>query len=122
MKKFIIYSVILICALCCRETNSSSEKLIFEALQEHIYPKTEIDNYRKIPFDSAVIYYKDFPLIFYDGLARAVRDTNNSALLGDYYQDNMLDKKCIQLNKNFQLKPNDDLGIVRLINSCTVPD
>lgn len=32
-------------------------------------------------------------------------------------QANMLSKKCIYLEKEYQLKPNDDVGIIRIINT-----
>jgi hypothetical protein len=32
-------------------------------------------------------------------------------------QDNMLDRKCLYLKQEFDLKPNDDVGIIRLIHS-----
>lgn len=32
-------------------------------------------------------------------------------------QANMLEKKCIYLEKAYQLKPNDDIGIIRIINT-----
>lgn len=92
MKRLLLHIVCVIWLGGCQTKKERFEHPVFSLLEKSIEHKSEIDRYKEMEFDSAVIHFRDFPLIFYEGVSIVVSDSVGDQKLEEYYQSHSLDR------------------------------
>ncbi len=83
-------SLLLIICGCSIKHRDDSIDVFFKEIEKQTIPQKTIQVFKTTPFDSAVLNYKKYPEIFYEGTSRVLEDTlQKKNIEAFFYKNNM---------------------------------